>query len=231
MTRARSLLPATVVAVSLLGLQATPGCGKGDGVVDGAVTVVSQERGSWKLYSFDEDAVLLDDAGEEIVTDDPSQHEGWDLAISQWVIATNSGTAASSDSVGRGAILAVEGLVEEWADLADFTARCGDFDEADGTDNTGVLSCGGSTPTVDDGWVPDLLDDPDGAGPFAEIDYNPSLTFWFEYSFSGHEVFPYGHVYVVETHDGRCLKMQVTDYYDESGESGNVAFNWEFLPD
>lgn len=231
MTRLRSLTPAAVVAGALLLLQGAPGCSKGDGVVDGAVTIVSQDRGSWRLYSFADDDLLRDDAGDPIVIETPSEHEGWDLAVSQWVIATNSGTAGSADSVGRGAILAVEGLVEEWADIADFTARCSDFDLADGTENTGVLSCGGSTPTVDDGWVPDLLDDPDGAGPFAEIDYNPSLTFWFEYSFSGHEVFPYGHVYVVESHDGRCVKLQVTDYYDEAGDSGNVSFSWEFLPD
>lgn len=229
--RARSAAPPTFALAVLLLAQVGPACGtKGDGSIDGDVTVESQNRGEWRLFSFADADVLRDGEGDPLVVSDPSATEGWDLAISQWVLATNSGTSASGGSVGRGAILAVEGDPDEWPLLAEFSAVCSDFDAADGTDNVGAFGCNAPPPTVDDGWVADLLDDPDGAGPVTEVSYNPSLTFWFEYSFSGHEVFPYGHVYVVEGHDGACYKLQVTDYYDAEGESGFVSFSWDALP-
>lgn len=230
--RARSAMTPSFALALMLAAQVGPGCGtKGDGQIDGDVTVESQSRNEWRLFSLAEGDVLRDDDGEPRVVEDPTAVEGWDLAISQWVVATNSGVSASPGSVGRGAILAVEGDPEEWPLLGDFSARCSDFDVADGTANVGAFGCNAAPPTVDDGWVEDLLDDPDGAGPVAEVGYNPSVTFWFEYSFSGHEVFPYGNIYVVEGHDGACYKLQITDYYDESGETGFVSFSWDALPD
>ncbi len=231
--RLRAGAPALVCAALLVALQVAPaGCDvKGGGVIDGEVTVESQVRGEWVLFSFTDEDVLRDDSGEPVVVDDPSAVDGWDLAFSQWVVASNSGTSASSGSVSRGGLLAVEGQVEDWPSLADFDARCSDFVAADATDNAGGFGCGDATPTVDDGFVTDLLDDPDGAGPFGEISYNPSLSFWFEYDFSGHEAWPYGNVYVLELHDGGCVKLQLTDYYDETGESGFTSFSWGYLAD
>jgi|GEM_PF-5153661 len=202
----------------------------GDGVVDGEVTVSTQDRGRFTLYSLALDDVLRDDAGEPLVVEDPSTVEGWDISLSRWVLGTNSGTSASPDSVSQGALLAVEGTEDNWASLGDFTARCSDFVAADGTQNSGTIGCGG-TVTVDDGYVADALRDPDGAGPNTTLSYNPSLTSWFQYLFSGHEVVPYGHVYVLQAHDGACVKLQLSDYYAADGEGGNVSFSWSWLPE
>lgn len=231
--RLRASTPALTCAALMLSAQLVPGAcgGKGDGVIDGEVTIESQVRSEWVLFSFADEDLLRDGAGEPLVVDDPAGTEGWDLALAQWVIASNSGTSASSGSVSRGGLLAVEGQVDAWPDLADFDARCADFVAADATDNTNGFGCDGGTPTVDDGFIADLLDDPDGAGPFGEISYNPSLSFWFEYDFGGHEAYPYGNVYVLELHDGGCVKLQVTDYYDADGESGFTSFSWGYLPD
>ncbi len=227
----RRARPAALAFALLLVGHLGPGCAaKGDGQVDGDVTVESQIRGEWKLFSFAAGDVLRDDDGEPLVVEDPSQTDGWDLAVSQWVVATNSGASASPGSVSRGALLAVEGDPDEWPDLASFDAACSDFDVAGATANTGAFGCNAGTPTVDDGWIADSEDDPDGAGPFGTVSFHPSVTFWFEYSFSGHEVFPYGNVYVVEAADGSCVKLQLTDYYDASGESGFVSFSWDALP-
>jgi len=215
-----------------LGIQLGPlACTKGDGVVHGDVTVLSTDRSEWKLYSFDNEDVLRDAEGAPLSVEDPSAVEGWDLAIAQWVIATASGSSVSATTLSRGALLAVEGDVEDWPLLEDFTARCSDFGIAGDTANRQALSCNPDrTPTVDDGWIEDSFDDPDGAGPFPAVDYHPSVTFWFEYEFTGHEVIPYGNIYVIETRAGDCVKLQLTDYYDADGAKGHVSFSWAWLP-
>lgn len=229
--RLRSALPALSVAVFLLTTQLGPlACTKGDGVVHGDVTVVSQDRSQWKLYSFDAEDVLRDEAGEPLSVTDPAATSGWDLAIAQWVIATPSGDSVTTATQSRGALLAISGEVGNWPALDDFDARCSDFVPAGSTANQQALSCSGDrTPTVDDGWIEDSFDDPDGAGPFPALNYHPSVTFWFEYEFSGHEVLPYGNIYVVETRAGDCVKLQLTDYYDEGGTKGHVSFSWSWL--
>lgn len=227
------LLPATVPLL-LLATRAVPGCEKGDGTIDGDETVESQARGTFRFWSFSTGDVLRDAEGNPVEADDPTTVGGWDLALSQWVLATNSGDSAQGDgeSTSRGALLAVAGETESWADLAAFDARCSDFASADEVANGGgAFGCSGATPTVDEGYVPDALDDPDGAGPFPTLPHNPSLSFWFEYHFDTHEVDPYGHIYVIETWDGRCVKVRFTDYYDEGGESGFISFSWAWLPD
>jgi len=225
------LLPALSVVAFVAVFQAGPlACTKGDGIVHGDVTVVSQERSDWKLYSFDDEDVLRDENGDPLSVADPSEVEGWDLAISQWVIATASGSSVGQTTESRGALLAVEGHVDDWPNLEDFDARCSDFVEAGSTANQQAISCdSGRTPTVDEGWIPDSFDDPDGAGPFPAVDYHPSVTFWFEYEFAGHEVLPYGNIYVIETRSGDCVKLQMTDYYDETGAKGHVSFSWAWL--
>ena len=102
--------------------------------------------------------------------------------------------------------------MDAWPALESFSALCSELESAESSANEEVLGCNRGTPTVDAGYVPDFEDDPDGAGPFPELSYNPSLSFWFEYDFTGHEVFPYGNIYVVETHDGRCVKLQVSAF-------------------
>jgi hypothetical protein len=229
----RRVLPGALTSALLVVSQGGPACQKGDGVVDGDVTVESQSRSTWRFFSFELGDVLRDDAGEPLEASQPSEVAGWDLALSQWVLATNAGSSAQADggSVSRGALLAVAGEVDAWADLSAYDARCSDFHAVDEVVNQGgALGCGGNPPTVDGGYVEDSLDDPDGAGPFSEVSFHPSLTFWFEYDFSSHEVHPYGHVYVVETHDGRCVKLQLTDYYDASGDGGWTSFSWAWLP-
>ncbi len=221
--------PALLVAV-LLALPLVPsGCQKGDGVVTGEVVIDADvDRGSFVLYSFATNA-LLEEGGAPIVTADPSAHSGWDIAASRWVLATNSGTSKASGSQSRGALLAVEGTTEEWALLADYDGFCSDHVAVDSTENTGGLGCDSRTPTVDAGYIADTLDDPDGAGPFPTLSFNASLAFWFQYDFTTHEVEPFGNVYVVETAEGRCVKVQFTDYYDVEGGGGQIAFDWEFL--
>ena len=226
---APSLAAACLLLWPLVG--APSGCQLGGGQVQGDVTVDTQVRARFVLFSFDTEDVLRDDAGEPLSVEDPSAVSGWDLALSQWVMATNSGDSASAGSVSRGALLAVEGTTEAWASLEDFSGRCSDFVAIGATTNAPSFGCGGAPPTVDEGYVSDAIDDPDGAGPFPERSHNASLSFWFEYRISNHEVVPYGHVYVVETNDGRCVKMQLTDYYDASGENGLVSFSWDWLPD
>jgi len=229
--RLRSALPALSVATFVALAQFAPtGCAKGGGIVHGDVTVVSQQRSTWALYSFDEEDVLKDEDGLPLLVDDPSEVEGWDLAVSQWVIATASGSSVEVASQSRGALLAVEGQVGDWPDLETFDARCSEFIEAGSTANQQALSCDPDrVPTVDDGWIDDSVDDPDGAGPFPQVSYHPSLTFWFEYQFTGHEVLPYGNIYVVETRAGDCVKLQMTDYYSADGENGHVSFSWSWL--
>jgi hypothetical protein len=223
--------PAAVAALLLALPMSHGGCAKGDGVVTGAVVIDADvDRGLYVLYSFATNA-LLEDGGAPIVTDDPSAHEGWDIAASRWVLATPSGSSAPAGSLSRGALLAVEGQVDAWASLADYDGRCSDYVATGETANTGGLGCGARSPTVDDGFVSDALDDPDGAGPYGELTFNPSLAFWFQYDFSTHEVEPFGNVYVVETADGRCVKVQFTDYYDVEGGGGQIAFDWEYLAD
>ena len=231
------LLRRAAPSLAALGLLLWPlsgaptGCASGDGQIQGAVTIESQLNSRWVLWSFADEDVLRGDDGEPLSVQDPSAQEGWDLAVSQWVIATNSGTSAGPSSVSRGALLALEGATDDWADLAGFTARCSDFAAADATENKASFGCSGTVPTVDDGYIADAVRDPDGAGPFSSKSHNPSLTFWFEYDFGSRDVIPYGNVYVVETRDGGCVKMQLTDYYDETGETGFVSFDWERLPD
>ncbi|MEE2828253.1 MAG: HmuY family protein [Myxococcota bacterium] len=229
-SRFRSHLPAAAGFLFLWVLPLVPGgCGE-ERVVHGDVTVASETRGLWALYSFDLEDVVRDSEGEALLVSDPSEEGGWDLAISQWVIATASGSSVGPETDSRGALLAVEGTVGDWPSLEDFTAQCSDFTSASETNNDQPLSCSGDrTPTVDAGWIADSLDDPDGAGPFGTVSYHPSVTFWFEYEFTGHEVLPYGNIYVVETRAGDCVKLQVTDYYDESGSNGHVSFSWSFL--
>lgn len=230
----RRALPTLSVLVVLTVGRAGPGCEKGDGQVDGDETVESQVRATFRFWSFEAGDVLRDADGAPLEAADPSEHSGWDLAFSQWVVATNSGDSAQADgaSLSRGALLAVAGETDAWADLAAYDARCADFAAADEVVNDdGAFGCSGASPTVDAGYVSDADDDPDGAGPFPSVPHNTSLTFWFEYHFDTHEVDPYGHVYVVETHDGRCVKVQLTDYYDATGESGFTSFSWAWLAD
>jgi len=229
----RRFAPALVGASLLLLplLSAPTGCTSGDGVIQGAVTVESQQNSAFVLWSFSNEDVLRGDDGSPLSVADPSQESGWDLAISQWVIATNSGTSQGPGSVSRGALLAVEGQTEAWGDLDGFSARCSDFVSADETLNEASFGCSGTVPTVDSGYIEDVDKDPDGAGPFMRKSHNPSLTFWFEYDFGSRDVTPFGNIYVLETSDGSCVKMQVTDYYDETGENGFVSFDWEQLPD
>ena len=230
--RVRTLLPALSVAMFFgLASLGPAGCTKGDGVIHGDVTVYSPDRNTWLFYSFENEDLLRDVDGNPLQLSNPATHGGWDLAISQWVIATASGDSVfegASDS--RGALLAVEGSVGDWPSLDEFDANCADYVVAGTTDNTQAISCqGGNSPSVDSGWIADSIDDPDGAGPFPAVAYHPSVTFWFEYQFSGHEVVPYGNIYVVEARNGGCVKLQITDYYDEDGENGHVSFSWAWL--
>ncbi len=230
MNRLRRSLPTLAVCL-LFAPHLNTGCQRGDGVVDGAVVIDADvARGSFVLYSFDGNDLLRDGDGEALVVADPSEHEGWDISASRWVLGTNSGSSGHADSVARGALLAVEGATDDFASFDEFSALCSELGSAEDSANSGVLGCGGRTPTVDEGYVADEVDDPDGAGPFPQLSFNASLAFWFEYQFSDHEVVPFGNVYVVETHDGRCAKVQFTDYYDPEGAGGQIAFDWEFLP-
>ena len=225
--RLRAHRPALIAAV-LLALPFA-GCQGGDGVVTGAFTINADvARGTFVLFSFSEGG-LLHDGGTLVETTDPSSFEGWDIAATRWVLATNSGDSQGANSMSRGALLALEGTTDDWASLPEYDGVCSDFAAAGSTSNTGGLGCSSRSPTVDSGYISDTLDDPDGAGPFPQVSFNPSLAFWFQYDFTDHEVLPFGNVYVVETHDGRCAKVQFTDYYDADGGGGQVAFDWEYL--
>ena len=53
---------------------------------------------------------------------------------------------------------------------------------------------------------------------------------WYETT-EEHVVVPYEHVYVVNTTDGQFPAFEITNYYDEEGDTGLFTIDWKYLSD
>jgi hypothetical protein len=211
-----SLLRRTAVLLPLLCL-----CGLGCQVeipyvdpLDATVSVVeSQEASQWAFFDFDGGQQLLGPDDSPLLLDDPTQAQDWDLAISQFVLATRTGTYADDQSLSGGSLELVEGDEENPPSIGADAAQ---------------VSC---SSLADGDWVADTDADPDLAGPRASVVHNELLTGWFRYRLSSHQAIPNFAVFAVQDRFGRCLKLQVADYYDDEGESGFVTMYWQYLVD
>jgi hypothetical protein len=182
--------------------------------LDATVSVVeSQESDEWAFFDFDGGVQLQGDDGLPLLLEDPGDATGWDIALSQFVLATPSGTHAGSDSLSQGVLELVSGDEENPPSIGDAAAQ---------------VSC---SSLADEAWEEDSEDDPDLAGPRPAVVHNVLLTGWFRYRLSSHQAIPNFAVFALQDRFGRCVRVQVADYYDESEESGFVTMYWQYLVD
>ncbi len=182
--------------------------------LDATVSVVeAQEADEWAFFDFDGGVQLQDDDGLPLLLGDPADATGWDIAMSQFVLATPSGTHAGSDSLSQGVLELVSGDEENPPSIGDDAAQ---------------VSC---SSLADETWEADSDADPDLAGPRPSVVHNVLLTSWFRYRLSSHQAIPNFAVFALQDRFGRCVRMQVADYYDDSDESGFVTMYWQYLVD
>lgn len=207
----KSLLLAALIALSLGCKVEIPWVDP----LDATVTVVeSQESDQWAFFDFDGGVQLSDAEGVgPLLLDDPSDAAGWDIAISQFVLATPSGIYAGDDSLSRGTVELVPGDEEDPPSIGAEAAQ---------------VSCGALDGDL---WEADSDADPDLAGPRPSVVHNVRLTGWFRYRLSSHQAIPNFAVFALQDRFGRCVRLQVVDYYDDSDESGFVTMYWQYLAD
>jgi hypothetical protein len=182
--------------------------------LDATVSVVeSQEADEWAFFDFDAGVQLVGDDGLPLLLEDPGSVGDWDLALSQFVLATASGPYGGGDSLSQGVLELVQGNEEEPPSIGDEEAQ---------------VSCSSLSEDV---WEADTDADPDLAGPRPSVGHNIKLTTWFRYRLSSHQAIPNFAVFAVQDRFGRCVRLQVADYYDDSGESGFVTMYWQYLVD
>jgi hypothetical protein len=182
--------------------------------LDATVSVVeSQEASQWAFFDFDGGQQLLGSDGAPLLLDDPTGAADWDLAISQFVLATRSGINADDQGLSGGSLELVAGDEENPPSIGADAAQ---------------VTC---SSLADGDWQSDTDADPDLAGPRASVVHNERLTSWFRYRLSSHQAIPNFAVFAVQDRFGRCLKLQVADYYDDEGESGFVMMYWQYLVD
>ena len=71
-----------------------------------------------------------------------------------------------------------------------------------------------------------------GAGGTDTVDFEgaDALKEWYDYNSSTHVLTAKDDVYLIRSSDGGSIyKIQMTDYYSESGTSGYPTFRWESL--
>ncbi len=181
---------------------------------DAAVTVIeSQEADEWAFFDFAGDQQLLAEDGSPLLLEDPLNAPDWDLALSQFVLATASGPYSGGTSFSRGSIELVSGDEENPPSIGDDAAQ---------------VSC---SSLEDSDWEADSEADPDLAGPRPSVGHNVQLTGWFRYRLSSHQAIPNFAVFALQDRFGDCLRLQVANYYDEEGESGFVTLYWQYLLD
>ena len=182
--------------------------------LDATVSVVeSQESDQWAFFDFAGGVQLTDAEGAPLLLDDPGDASGWDIAISQFVLATPSGMYAGDDSMSRGTLELVPGDEENPPSIGAAAAQ---------------VSCAAVN---DDLWEADSDADPDLAGPRPSVVHNVRLTGWFRYRLSSHQAIPNFAVFALQDRFGRCVRLQVVNYYDETAESGFVTMYWQYLSD
>ncbi len=52
---------------------------------------------------------------------------------------------------------------------------------------------------------------------------------WYNYNPADHSLSPKDYVYVVKTLDGKYAAFEITNYYDDKGESGTFSIEWKYL--
>ena len=59
-------------------------------------------------------------------------------------------------------------------------------------------------------------------------DTDPDLAFvdWYDYDFMTHVLTPKDRVYLVRSSDGAVFKLQIADYYSDTGTAGFLQFYW-----
>ena len=125
----------------------------------------------------------------------------WDLRFQRFRISTNSGTTDSGDggSCNTGS-----------TDFDSVTSSTACTIQADVSLSVSIGGAGG-TDTVD----------------FEGAD---ALKEWYDYNSSTHVLTAKDDVYLIRSSDGGSIyKIQMTDYYSESGTSGYPTFRWESL--
>ena len=81
--------------------------------------------------------------------------------------------------------------------------------------NLGVTDIEAVTSITDDAWETDL--------PAEYISLG-----WYNYG-ENHILTAKDYVYVVNTPDGKYPAFEITNYYDNEGESGTYTINWKYL--
>ncbi|MBJ94549.1 MAG: hypothetical protein CMP23_08740 [Rickettsiales bacterium] len=182
--------------------------------LDATVSVVeAQEADEWAFFDFHNGIQLTNADGSPLLLDSPDQVSGWDLALSQFVLATSSGANSDWGSESQGTLELVQGSEESPPSIGDDAAQ---------------VSCAS---LHSEAWEADEEVDPDLAGPRRSVVHNVLLTGWFRYRLSSHQAIPNFAVFAVQDRFGRCVRLQVVDYYDDEGESGFVKLYWQYLVD
>jgi hypothetical protein len=180
---------------------------------DATVTVIeAQESDEWAFFDFDGGEQLLAGDGSPLLLEDPGDASGWDLAISQFVLAMPTGSYGA-DSLSEGSLELVSGDEENPPSIGAAAAQ---------------VSC---TSLESANWEVDSEADPDLAGPRPSVVHNIRLTSWFRYRLSSHQAIPNFAVFALQDRFGHCLRLQVADYYDDDDESGFVTMYWQYLVD
>lgn len=80
-------------------------------------------------------------------------------------------------------------------------------------------------PDADPAWTTDM-EDTDGDG-----ELNTVFGDWYDYDPTTHILTPKSRVTLVRTVEGMTVKVEIVDYYDDSGTSGYPRFRWAELVD
>jgi HmuY protein len=75
------------------------------------------------------------------------------------------------------------------------------------------------------GWTSDSGDDANGAPSYAFEQGNG----WYDYDPTTHVLTPKRLVWVVRTHGGATIKLEITNYYDDAGTAGWFTLRWSQL--
>jgi hypothetical protein len=77
------------------------------------------------------------------------------------------------------------------------------------------------TEVPEDGWVTDAAD-----GDDENEDADLAFAGWYDYDFMSHLLSPRPVVYVVRTVEGNAFKLEILDYYDDTGTAAFLTIRW-----
>lgn len=78
----------------------------------------------------------------------------------------------------------------------------------------------------------DLFDSSNEApadGYITDTNAGNAFDTWYDYNYSTHEVTPADVLYFVHTSDGEVMRFRILSYYDGSGASGHVSFEYGYV--